>query len=90
MTRKAPIIACSLTASIDRSMKIDCRRARVSRRPGISRLMRSISARTASAIATVFLPDCFVTCIRTPGLPLMRVNERRSSVVSLTSAMSRR
>ena len=49
-----------------------------------------LRAARPSAIATVFLPDCFVTCRRTPGLPLMRVNERRSSVVSMTSAMSRR
>ncbi len=52
--------------------------------------MRSISRVTASATATVFSPDCFVTRRRTPGLPLMRVTDRRSSVVSRTSAMSRR
>ena len=41
------------------------------------------------AIATVFVPDCLVMRSRTPALPLMRVNERKSSVESLTSAMSR-
>ena len=90
MTRKAPIIACSLTASIERLMKIELSSSTARRRPGISRLIRSISTRTASAISTVFFPDCFVTRIRMPGFPLMRVNERRSSVESLTSAMSLR
>ena len=45
--------------------------------------MRSISARTPSAICTVFVPDCFVTCRRTPGWPLMRRSDRTSSVESV-------
>ena len=44
----------------------------VSLTPGTSRLIRSISARTPWAICTVFVPDCLVTCRRTPGLPLIR------------------
>ena len=55
----------------------------VSLTPGTSRLMRSISARTPWAICTVLVPDCLVTCMRTPGLPLMRRTERMSSVESL-------
>ena len=60
----------------------------VSLTPGTSRLMRSISARTPSAICTVLVPDCLVTCMRTPGRPLMRRTDRLSSVESMTSAMS--
>ena len=71
-------------------MNFDWSLRSVRRTLGTSRLVRSISARAACAIATVFLPDCFVICMRTPALPLMRWNERRSSVVSRTSAMSRR
>ena len=56
--------------------------------PGTSRLIRSISSRTAEAIATVFFPDCFETCRRTPAFPLIRVKFRKSSVVSFTSATS--
>ena len=44
---------------------------------------------TPSAIWMVLVPDCLVTCMRMPLTPLMRMNERRSSVVSRTSAMSR-
>ncbi len=54
-------------------MKTELSSSTVSLMPGTSRLMRSTSARTAVAIATVFLPDCLVTCIRTPGLPLIRM-----------------
>ncbi len=57
--------------------------------PVTSRFTRSTSARTPWATATVFLPDCFWIWIWTPGLPLMRMNERRCSVASFTSAMSR-
>ena len=71
-------------------MKIELSSSTVSLTFGTSRLIRAISALTASAIATVFSPDCLVTRIRIAGLPLIRVNERRSSVESFTSAMSRR
>ncbi len=58
--------------------------------PGTDWLMRWISSRMAVATLTVFSPDCLVTCIRTPGFPLIRITDRMSSVESLTSAMSRR
>ena len=66
-TRKAPRNAASWTPSIDRSMKIELSSSTISLTFGTSRLMRSISACTASAIATVFSPDCLVTRIRTPA-----------------------
>ena len=89
-TRKAPRMAASLTLSIDRWMKIELSSSTISFTLGTSRLMRAISAFTSSAMATVFSPDCLVTRIRIAGLPLIRVNDRRSSVASFTSAMSRR
>ena len=79
-----------MTLSIDRSMKIELSSSTISLTFGTSWLMRAISAFTASAIATVFSPDCLVTRIRIAGVPLIRVNDRRSSVASFTSAMSRR
>jgi hypothetical protein len=79
-----------LTLSIERWMKIELSSSTISRTFGTCWLMRSISALTASAIATVFSPDCFVTRMRMAGVPLIRVNDRRSSVESFTSAMSRR
>ncbi len=88
-TSRLPSSACSRTLPIDRSMKIDWSSSTVRATPGTSRLMRAISARTPSAICTVLVPDCLVTRMRMPGVPLMRVNWRRSSVVSRTSAMSR-
>ena len=88
MTRIDPSIACSLTESIARPMNTDWSSSIVSLMPGISRLIRSTSSLTASAIWTVFSPDCLVTRRRTPGLPLIRVNDRKSSVASSTSAMS--
>ena len=89
-TSTDPIITCSWTAPIERSMNLALSSSSDSRMPGTSRLIRSISARTPSAICTVLVPDCFVTCMRTPGRPLMRRIDRLSSVESLTSAMSRR
>ena len=88
MTSRPPIIACSCTLSMARSMNFDWSSSTCSLMPATSRLMRSISRFTPSAIWTVLVPDCLVTCMRMPGLPLMRMNERRSSVVSRTSAMS--
>ena len=73
-TRTPPISACSCTLLMARSMKIEVSCVTIIRMPGTSRLTRSTSARTASATATVFLPDCFWTWICTPGLPLMRMN----------------
>jgi len=70
-------------------MKSELSSSTCSRTPGTSRLMRSISALTPWAMATVFSPDCFCTRMRTPGRPLIRMNWRRSSVASFTSAMSR-
>ena len=88
MTSNEPIITCSCTAVIERSMNLALSSSSVSWTPGTSRLMRSISARTPWAICTVFVPDCLVTCMRTPGRPLMRSTDRMSSVESSTSAMS--
>jgi hypothetical protein len=48
-------------------MKSELSSSTVSATPGTSRLMRSISALTPWAIATVFVPDCLVTRIRMPG-----------------------
>ena len=70
-------------------MKIELSSSAVIVTLGISRLILAISARTALAISTVLVPDCLVMRSRTPGLPLMRVKERKSSVESLISAMSR-
>ncbi len=70
-------------------MKIELSSSTVSDTLGISRLILATSARTVSAISTVLVPDCLVMRSRTPGLPLMRVNDRKSSVESFTSAMSR-
>ncbi len=82
--------ACSWTLLIARSMKSELSCITIIWMPGTSRLTRSTSSFTPWATSTVFLPDCFCTCSCTPGLPLMRMNERRCSVASFTSAMSRR
>ena len=88
MTRTEPIITCSLTASIERSMNLALSSITVSFTPGTSRLTRSTSLRTSSAICTVLVPDCFCTFIRTASRPLIRSTDRTSSVESFTSAMS--
>ena len=87
-TRTDPTSAASRTAAIELRMNRELSSSTVILMPGTSRLIRSTSTRTACAIATVFLPDCFVTCMRTPGLPLIRMTERFSSVESSTFAMS--
>ena len=89
-TSTEPSSACSRTDPMDREMKTELSSSTVSFTPGTSRLIRATSARTAVATATVFSPDCLVTCIRTPGLPLIRSTDRMSSFESTTVAMSRR
>ncbi len=68
MTSTEPIITCSCTAPIERSMNLALSSSSVSLTPGTSRLMRSISARTPSAICTVLVPDCFVHLHADAGL----------------------
>ena len=89
MTNTDPSMTASRTEAIDCSMNTALSFETDSCTPGTSRLMRATSRWTASEIATVFSPDCLVTRICTPGWPLTRVNERKSSVPSRTSAMSR-
>ena len=89
ITSMPPTIACSCTLWMARSMKRDWSSRTCRRMPVMSALMRSTSRLTPSAIWMVLVPDCLVTCMRMPLTPLMRMNERRSSVESVTSAMSR-
>ena len=88
-TSTEPDITASVTELIDWRMKNELSLVTVSLTPGTSRLIRSISSLTRSATATVFWPDCLVTRICTPGLPLTRTKLRKSSVVSRSVAMSR-
>ena len=60
-TRTPPTSACSCTLSIARWMNTELSCVTIILMPGTSRLTRSTSARTRSATATVFLPDCFCT-----------------------------
>jgi hypothetical protein len=88
MTSAPPTSACSCTDVIARLMKIELSFSTVILIPVEPWLMRSISWRTPSAICTVLVPDCLVMLSRTPGRPLIRVKLRKSSVESVTSAMS--
>ena len=90
MTSTEPSITCSCTALIDRSMNF----ALSSSIEQLNAGHLAVDALDLGAHALRDLhgvvPDCLVTCRRTPGLPLMRRTERMSSVESLTSAMSLR
>ena len=88
-TNKAPTDTIFWTLETDRSMNSEVSLRTETSTPGTWRLTRTSSSRTRRAIAIVFSPDCFVTDICNPGRPLIRTIERRSSVVSRTSAISR-
>ena len=83
MTSTEPIITCSCTALIERSMNLALSSSSDSLTPGTSRLMRSISARTPSrnlhrvGARLLGAPAC-----GRPALPLMRSTDRMSSVES--------
>jgi len=81
-TSTAPMRTASRTAPIACSMNFEVSLSTDRRTPGTSRLIRSTSALTRRATATVFSPDCFVTFMRMPGLPLIRTRDRMSSVPS--------
>ncbi len=82
ITSRPPSMACSCTLPMARSMNRDWSSRTCSLMPSTSPLIRSTSRFTPSAIWMVLVPDCLVTCMRMPLTPLMRMNERRSSVVS--------
>ena len=88
MTSTEPIITCSCTAPIERSMYFALSSSSVSLHARHFAVDPLDLPADRCAICTVLVPDCFVTCIRTPGLPLIRSTDRMSSVESFTSAMS--
>ena len=73
-TSMAPHRTTLRTALIERSTKIAESIRVVSRTPGISVLMRSISVRTARATPTVLRPDCLLIIIWTAVRPLIRTS----------------
>ena len=90
MTSSEPIITCSCTAWIDRSMNLALSSSTFSLMPG--HLAVDALDLRAHALGDLHRVGArlLVTCMRTPGRPLIRSTDRLSSVESLTSAMSRR
>jgi hypothetical protein len=88
-TRMPPTRACSWTLLMARSMKSELSCITSMWTFWTSAFTRATSALTPLATEIVFLPGLLLDLSWTPGLPLMRMKLRRSSVLSLTSAMSR-